>query len=71
MSTPLLDHNEGPIDRALRIIVGMALIALVFVGPKTAWGWVGLLPLVTGLVGSCPLYGVLGFSSCPVEPGRS
>lgn len=55
--------NEGMIDRALRIIVGLALISLVFVGPQTPWGWVGLLPLTTGLIGFCPAYKLLGIST--------
>ncbi|MEQ8964683.1 MAG: DUF2892 domain-containing protein [Azospirillaceae bacterium] len=56
--------NEGTIDRALRIVVGLVLIALVFVGPRTAWGWIGLVPLVTGLVGFCPAYRLLGLRTC-------
>ena len=55
--------NVGGIDRALRIVLGAALIALVFVGPQTPWGWIGLIPLVTGLVGFCPLYPLVGFST--------
>ena len=60
-----MTRNEGSIDRLLRIIVGVVLLALVFVGPKTPWGWVGLVPLLTGLVGMCPLYSVLGINTCP------
>lgn len=60
-------NNVGGIDRALRIIVGLGLIALVFVGPRTAWGWLGLVPLLTGLVRFCPLYLPLGLSSCPMK----
>jgi len=56
--------NEGTIDRVLRVIVGLALISIVFVGPQTPWGWVGLVPLLTGLVGTCPLYTVLGIRTC-------
>ena len=59
--------NEGRIDRALRVILGAAVVALVFVGPQTAWGWVGLVPLVTGLAGYCPLYALLGIKTCPIE----
>jgi hypothetical protein len=58
-------RNEGTVDRALRIIVGIVLLALVFVGPKTAWGWIGLVPLLTGLVGTCPIYSLLGIKTCP------
>ncbi len=51
--------NVGGIDRILRIILGIVLIALVFVGPKTPWGWIGLIPLVTGLASRCPIYSLL------------
>lgn len=59
--------NEGTIDRALRIIVGLALITIVFVGPQTPWGWIGLVPLATGLIGWCPAYTLLGIRTCPVK----
>lgn len=59
--------NVGTIDRILRVVVGLVLIALVFVGPKTAWGWVGLIPLATGLMRTCPLYSILGMSTCPLN----
>jgi hypothetical protein len=58
--------NVGGIDRALRIVVGVALIAIVFVGPQTPWGWVGIIPLVTGLVRWCPAYSIFGFKTCKV-----
>jgi len=65
--------NEGSIDRALRIVVGIVLLSLVFVGPHTALGWIGLVPLLTGILGSCPLYSLLGISTCPLKmaPTRS
>jgi hypothetical protein len=56
-------RNEGKIDRVLRVGLGVALIALVFVGPQTPWGWLGLVPLLTGLVGFCPLYRLVGVNS--------
>ena len=59
--------NEGTIDRILRVLVGLALISIVFVGPQTPWGWVGLVPLLTGLVGTCPLYTVLGIRTCKLK----
>lgn len=59
--------NVGPLDSALRIAVGLVLIALVFVGPRTAWGWLGLIPLATGLLRTCPLYSVLGLNTCPLK----
>jgi hypothetical protein len=58
--------NEGKVDRILRILVGLGLLSLVFVGPQTMWGLVGLVPLLTGLIGFCPLYKVFGFDTCPL-----
>ncbi len=57
--------NEGAVDRAVRVVVGLALLSLVFFGPRTPWGWIGLIPLATGLVGLCPLYVPLRLSTCP------
>jgi hypothetical protein len=64
----MLKTNEGNVDRGLRIVLGLVLIALVFTGPQTPWGWLGLIPLATGLVGWCPLYSVLGISTCARVP---
>ncbi len=52
--------NVGKIDRILRILIGLALLSLVFVGPKTMWGLIGLVPLGTAVVSFCPLYRLLG-----------
>ncbi len=60
--------NAGTIDRTLRVIVGLVLLALVFVGPKTPLGWIGVVPLLTGAIAFCPLYRVLGISTCAVSP---
>lgn len=59
-----MNTNVGTIDRALRIIVGLGLISLVFIGPQTPWGWVGLVPLATALIGWCPAYTLLGIKTC-------
>ncbi len=56
--------NEGSIDRGVRVVVGLALLMLVFVGPQTLWGLVGVVPLITGALGTCPLYRVFGVSTC-------
>lgn len=61
--------NVGTVDRVIRIVVGLVLIALVFVGPQTPWGWIGVVPLVTGLISNCPLYSLLGLSTCPMKKG--
>jgi hypothetical protein len=58
--------NEGTLDRAVRVVIGLALLSLTVVGPRTLWGLVGLLPLATGLLGVCPVYSILGISTCKV-----
>jgi hypothetical protein len=60
-----MTSNVGAADRVVRIILGLGLLGLVFFGPSTAWGWVGLVPLATGLAGTCPLYTLLGISTRP------
>jgi hypothetical protein len=62
-----MGKNVGGIDRIARVVVGLILLALVFVGPQTPWGWIGLVPLLTGLISWCPLYTLLGFNTCPVS----
>jgi hypothetical protein len=57
-------RNEGSLDRLLRIIIGLGLLALVFVGPQTPLGWIGVVPLLTGLVGFCPAYRIFGITTC-------
>jgi ABC-type polysaccharide/polyol phosphate export permease len=64
-----MSSNVGTIDRALRFIAGLILISLVFVGPQTPWGWIGLVPLLTSLIGFCPAYSLFGLSTCPRKPG--
>ncbi|MDO8296589.1 MAG: DUF2892 domain-containing protein [Caulobacter sp.] len=61
--------NEGGLDRVLRVIVGLGVLSLAFVGPHTAWGYLGLIPLLTGVVGFCPLYAILGVNTCGVRKG--
>lgn len=57
-------QNVGKADRVVRIFLGLALISLVFVGPQTPWGWIGIIPLLTAFAGTCPLYSLLGVSTC-------
>jgi len=59
--------NVGGIDRIARIVLGLALIALTLTGTIGVWGWIGVVPVATAAMGFCPLYTVLGFSSCPVK----
>ncbi|QDG50328.1 DUF2892 domain-containing protein [Persicimonas caeni] len=56
--------NEGSIDRIARVVLGVVLLSLVFVGPQTAWGLLGIIPLATGAVGFCPLYRLVGINTC-------
>lgn len=57
-------RNEGSLDRAARVVVGLAVLSLVFIGPQTPWAWFGLVPVITGLVGFCPVYSLLGIRTC-------
>ena len=59
-----MKQNVGSIDRAIRAIVGIGLISLVFVGPQTVWGWIGVVPLATAIIGWCPPYALLGINTC-------
>jgi len=61
--------NAGGIDRTLRIILGLALIALALNGTIGAWGWIGLVPIATGAIGFCPLYTLLGINTCAMKKG--
>lgn len=59
--------NEGTIDRALRVIAGLALIGLAATGIIGLWGWIGVVPLLTGAVGFCPAYTLLGMNTCQIK----
>lgn len=62
-----MKSNVGGIDRILRIVAGLVLIALTLTGTIGVWGWIGVVPLLTGVVGFCPVYPILGFSTCPLK----
>lgn len=64
----MLIRNEGTLDRTLRVVVGLAILSLAFVGPKSNFAFVGLVPLLTGLLGYCPLYQLLGIRTCRSLP---
>lgn len=63
----IFPRNEGTLDRVLRVALGVGLISIAFVGPATPLGLLGIIPLATGLAGSCPLYALFGFSTCPAK----
>ena len=55
--------NVGTVDKIIRIVLGLVLLSLVFVGPQTPWGYIGVILIVTGFINFCPLYAMIGFSS--------
>lgn len=59
-----MKSNVGGIDRILRIVIGLVLIGLTVMGTIGAWGWLGILPLVTGAIGWCPPYAIFGWNTC-------
>lgn len=67
MSARIFPRNEHRLERVARIVVGVGLLLLTVVGPRTPWGLLGLVPLATGLLGSCPLYTLFGVSTCPLD----
>lgn len=67
MASSFLTVNEHPIERVLRVALGVGLLSLAFVGPKTAWGYLGIIPILTGATGMCPLYTLLGINTCPAK----
>lgn len=60
--------NIGKVDRLIRITLGASLISMVYIGPQTPWGWLGLIPLITSVLCFCPIYGVIGMNTIPKEP---
>lgn len=62
-----MKKNEGSLDRALRVVAGVALVGLAASGNIGVWGYIGVVPLLTGALGYCPLYTILGFNTCPLE----
>lgn len=60
--------TEHPVERVVRVLLGLVLLSLVFTGPKTPWGWFGIILILTGASGLCPLYTLLGISTCPRKP---
>jgi Protein of unknown function (DUF2892) len=62
-----MTSNVGGIDRVLRILAGIVLLALTLTGTIGTWGWIGVVPLATGLFKFCPVYPLLGLNSCPMK----
>jgi hypothetical protein len=66
----LFPQNERLLDRVLRIVFGMVLLTLTLRGSHFVWGYIGIVPLLTGIVGSCPVYTLFGINTCPYHPAR-
>ena len=62
-----MQNNVGGIDKILRIVAGLGLVGATAAGMLPAWGWIGIVPLATGLMGWCPLYPLLGLNTCPLK----
>ena len=59
-----MKQNVHNIERVVRVVIGAAIVSLVFIGPQSPWGWLGLVPIATGLLGWCPPYAMLGINTC-------
>jgi hypothetical protein len=64
-----MTKNVGSIDRVLRVVIGLALIVSAYAGWFSPWGYIGVVPLLTALVGICPAYSLFGLNTCPVRSG--
>ena len=62
-----MKFNVGGVDRILRIVIGLVIIALAATGTVGWWGWLGVIPLLTGVVRFCPLYSLVGMNTCPMK----
>jgi fatty acid desaturase len=65
-----LKMNEHPAERAARLLVGVVLVGLAATGVIGAWGYIGMVPILTGLLGSCPIYTLAGISTCPISQSK-
>jgi hypothetical protein len=70
MANQLFPVNEHPIERVIRVALGLGVLSLAFVGPQTAWGYLGIIPLATGVLGSCPVYNLFGITTCPYKASQ-
>jgi hypothetical protein len=59
--------NEHPVERVIRVAVGVGLVGMAVMGTIGVWGYIGVVPILTGALGTCPLYTLFGLSTCPVK----
>jgi hypothetical protein len=64
MASKFFPNNERSSERVIRIVLGFTILSLAFIGPKTSWAYLGIVPILTGFMGTCPLYTMFGFSTC-------
>jgi membrane protein implicated in regulation of membrane protease activity len=60
----IMKKNVGSAERVIRVVLGLVVLSLAFIGPKSTWAYLGIIPLATGLIGWCPPYALFGFSTC-------
>jgi hypothetical protein len=63
----IFPNNEHKIERVIRVVAGVGILSLAFVGPQSPWAYLGVIPLLTGALGSCPIYTLFGVSTCPMK----
>jgi hypothetical protein len=66
-----MTKNEGTIDRTIRVIAGIAILSQAFIGLKTPFAYIGIVPILTGSIGYCPAYSIFGFSTCKIKQSNS
>lgn len=66
-----MERNIGDVERVVRVVAGLLILSLVFVGPKSLWGLIGIMPILTGLSGWCPPYSLLGINTCGVKKDKT
>jgi hypothetical protein len=64
MASKFFPNNERSSERVIRIVLGFTILSLAFIGPKPSWAYLGIVPILTGFMGTCPLYTMFGFSTC-------
>ena len=71
MFSKLFPRNESTADRIIRVAMGMAIVSQAFVGLKTPWAFLGLIPIMTGALGSCPMYTLFGIGTCSIKQSKA
>lgn len=66
-----MERNIGDVERVVRVVAGLLILSLVFVGPKSLWGLIGIMPILTGLSGWCPPYSLLGINTCRTKGDKA